>query len=757
MQNLVIVESPTKARTLAKFLGSKYQIEASMGHIRDLPKSELGIDTKDHFEPRYIIPRDKKKKVGELKKLAKAAKTIYLASDPDREGEAIAWHIANIVSDGKKDSTQDIKRVVFHEITEDAIKDAFEHPRELDMQLINAQQARRVLDRLVGYKLSPLLWKKVKRGLSAGRVQTVTLRLIVDREREVEKFIPLEYWSIEADLEAIGGVIVGQEVGGPSSARDAKRHSGNPAEPEHPESNQRKDSGQARMTENRRFLANLIEIGGKKLDFKSEDPSKRFFIQDKETADKHLENLKTARYSIEKVTKKEVKRMPSPPFTTSTLQQTAGNRLGFTAKRTMMLAQNLYEHGLITYMRTDSFNLSPIALTAARELIESKYGKPYLPPQARVFRSKSKNAQEAHEAIRPTNVSTSPDHINFDGISRDHKRLYDLIWKRMLASQMSEAVLDQTSIDVRAVAKPSVIVGQEAGGVIAKQEAGGVILGTNLVRTPESDPGQARMTDTSYLLRASGSVLKFDGWLTLYGVSQIEEESEDPDEKKQVLPEVKEGERLDLKELLPKQHFTEPPPRYTEASLIKKLEELGIGRPSTYAPILSTIQERFYVERQERKFVPTPLGTSVADFLVKYFSDVFDYAFTARMEDELDEISRGEREWKTTIGEFYNPFEKKLEGVEETAEHVKLEVETVDKACPLCGKGLVVRVGKFGKFLACSGFPECKHTESQEQAIDAKCPEDGGDVVVRKTKKGKVFYGCKNWPTCKYASWTKPK
>lgn len=669
MNNLVIVESPTKARTLARFLGPDYQIEASMGHIRDLPKGELGVNVEDHFEPKYVIPRDKKKKVNELKKLAEKAKTVYLASDPDREGEAISWHLAHLIGD------KPIKRVEFHEITEDAIKEAFQHPREINMQLVDAQQARRVLDRLVGYKISPILWKKVKRGLSAGRVQTVALRLIVEREREIEIFIPIEYWSLIAELKALKG----------------------------------------------NFFAELIGFNGQKLQIWSKENAEKkdiFFIRSKEDADAHLNALKNATYNIEKIDKKEVRRYAPAPFTTSTLQQNAGNKLGFTAKKTMMLAQNLYEQGLITYMRTDSVNLASQAVFAARDLIKSQFGENYLPSSPRMFKSKSKNAQEAHEAIRPTNMKLTPDNFNPEGLTRDHKRLYELIWKRMIACQMADAVLDQTTVEVKALVK-----------------------------------------DDVYTLRANGSVLKFDGWLKLYGVKQeVEEEGDDEEKsKKQVLPELLESEKLDLLQLLPEQHFTQPPPRYTEASLIKKLEELGIGRPSTYAPTLATIQERFYVERDERKFKPTVLGMTTNDFLIKYFPETFDYGFTAQMEDELDEISRGERGWQQTIGEFYKPLESKLASTEETAEKINLPVETVDKMCPKCGKQLVVRTGKFGKFLACSGFPDCKHTEAMDSGIEEKCPKDGGDIVVRRTKKGRTFYGCKNYPNCDYASWTKPK
>ena len=676
MNNLVIVESPTKARTLARYLGAGYQIEASMGHIRDLPKSEMGVDIEHDFEPQYIIPRDKRKKVNELKKQAQEAKTLWLATDPDREGEAIAWHISELLSNSElktqnsKLKTEDIKRVVFHEITEDAIKAAFNSPSEINLKLVDAQQARRVLDRLVGYKLSPLLWIKVKKGLSAGRVQSVALRLIVEREREVLVFKPQEYWTIEAELES---------------------------------SNQGVNES--------KFLATVIEQKGKKLEIKNETAAKE-----------HVGNLEKATYSVGKVSQKEVRRYPYPPFTTSTLQQTAANRLGMSAKKTMMLAQALYERGLITYMRTDSVNLSTQAIGAVRAYIGNFIGKSYLPATPRVYKAKSKNAQEAHEAIRPTDVKRKSQDLDGQmGLNRDHSRLYDLIWKRFVACQMSEAVMDQTTIDVTA---------------------------------SSSHPERAeRVEGSDYLLRATGSVIKFEGWLKLYG----KDAEEDQDEKKQVLPQLSENQLLTLIQLLPGQHFTEPPPRYNEASLIKKLEELGIGRPSTYAPIISTIQERFYVEKLDRKFIPTSLGFAVCDFLVKNFPDVFDYSFTAQMEDELDEIANGQRQWRPTIASFYQPFEKKLEETAKSAEKVTVALEVSDKKCPECGKDLVVRIGRFGKFLACSGFPACKHTEALEEKVNAICPQDGGEIIIRHTRKGKTFYGCKNWPVCKYASWTKPK
>lgn len=714
MQNLVIVESPTKARTLSKFLGKSYRIEASMGHIRDLPKSELGVD-EENFEPKYIIPRDKKKKVNELKKLALGSKTLYLATDPDREGEAIAWHLAALLQEtsNKRQVTsnknkshnsslithQQIKRVEFHEITKDAISEAFNHPREINLQLVDAQQARRVLDRLVGYKLSPILWKKIKRGLSAGRVQSVTLRLIVEREREIEAFKAQEYWSIEAMLES-------------------------------------------RITNHESsFVAQLVLVNGEKA-----------VINNGKLAEEIVKKLEVSEYKIQTIVKKEVRRTPAPPFTTSTLQQASGNRLGMSAKKTMMIAQNLYEQGFITYMRTDSVNLSTQAQSMARDYIGQTLGNDFLPEKARFYKSKSKNAQEAHEAIRPTDLKINAERLKGDNFTRDHKRLYDLIFKRMVASQVRDAVFDQTSVEV--LAKPA--------GPAESQPHSTASLVTTSLQAVNGAPRSSSPASESFLLRAAGSTLKFPGWLKVYGVSEeergeSEEGEETEDQKNQKIPDLSEGESLDQKGINPIQHFTQPPPRYTEASLVKKLEELGIGRPSTYAPILSTIQDRFYVEKVERKFNPTSLGLTVNDFLMKYFPDVFDYQFTAQMEDSLDGISRGEKEWKSTIGVFYKPLSVKLGNVEETTEKIRLEVETVDKNCPKCGKQLVVRTGKFGKFLACSGFPECKHTERQEANIGAKCPDDGGDVVLRKTRKGKTFFGCKNYPNCKFASWTKPK
>ncbi|KKS14357.1 MAG: topoisomerase protein [Candidatus Daviesbacteria bacterium GW2011_GWB1_41_5] len=713
MQNLVIVESPTKARTLSKYLGDKYQIEASYGHVRDLPKGDLGIDVEHDFAPKYVIPKLKTKRVNELKKLAEKAKVLWLASDPDREGEAIAWHLSELLCNSEvKSDGEGVKRVVFHEITKEAIEEAFKNPCDLDLKLVDAQQARRVLDRLVGYKLSPLLWKKIQGGLSAGRVQSVALRLIVEKEAEVKAFKPVEYWSIEAEL--ITTDPAQASVGSPAHLLTNASVLRSPVAPSDTvacgDSKARSVRGQPPSAGSPGSLtASLIELNGKKLEIKIKDE-----------ADLHLKALEGAEYKVSKVTKREVRKTPPPPFTTSTLQQTSSNRLGYSAKKTMSLAQILYEHGLITYMRTDSVNLSTQALASARNFIEQNIGKAYLPQTARIFKTQSKLAQEAHEAIRPTDIEHQMlDAGSQNGLTRDHTRLYELIWKRMLASQMSEALMDQTSIDITA-----------------------------------RDPSLAAQDESHcYLFRATGSVIRFDGWLKVYGKSQDEEE----EESGKILPELTQNEVLKLLQLLPNQHFTEPPARFTEASLIKKLEELGIGRPSTYAPIISTILERYYVEKKEKKFFPTELGIGVIKFLMKYFADVFDYSFTAEMENEFDNIADGKSKWQPVIKKFYEPFEKKLETVEEKAEKVKIETEKIDKKCPKCGKPLQIKFGRFGKFLACTGFPDCKHTENIEQKIDVKCPDCGGDILFRKTRKGRPFYGCKNYPKCKFASWTKPK
>jgi len=654
MKSLIIVESPTKARTLTKFLGKEYRVVSTMGHIRDLPKKKLGIDVEKNFKPQYLLVPQKKDAIKKIKSESKKAKKIFLATDPDREGEAIAFHVAHILKI-KKDG---VSRIVFHEITKSAIGKALASPKKINLDLVNAQQARRILDRLVGYKLSPLLWRKIRRGLSAGRVQSVAVRLIVDREKEIEKFVPEEYWEIWAKLR--------KHIGG-----------------------KREDMPS--------FDAKLTKKNGKTIKIKDE-------TQSRQTVD----DLKKANYEVYQVIRKEVKQRPSPPFITSSLQRNASQRLGFSSKRTMYAAQRLYEKGLITYHRTDSFNLAKQAVEKMRQYINSIYGKEYLPEKPNFYRTKSKVAQEAHEAIRPTNIKRQVSDTK--NLGRDEQRLYELIWKRAIASQMSPAIWDQTKIETQATSAKNI-----------------------------------------YLLLTEGKIIKFEGWLTLYGKREREGEME--------LPEVKKGDDLDLLKLTPKQKFTQAPPRYSEASLIKALEERGIGRPSTYAPIISTIQNRQYVEKIEGQFHPTPLGTTVNDFLVEYFANIIDYDFTAKMEDELDEIANGKRKWVPVIKDFYQPFNKQLEGVTEVAERVQVPTEVTDEKCPQCKQGkVVIRIGKFGKFLSCSRFPDCKYTAPHVPKLKGvKCPKCGGEVVIKKTRKGKQFYGCSNYPDCDWASWRKPK
>lgn len=657
--DLIIVESPTKAKTLTKFLGGKYAVEATMGHVRDLPKAELGVDVEKNFKPRYIIPRDKAKRVGELKSIAKKADHIILATDPDREGEAIAWHITNILESKVKAGTKGFDRIVFHEITESAIKEALAHPREVDLKLVDAQQARRVLDRLVGYKLSPLLWKKLsKRWLSAGRVQSVAVRLIVAREREIEAFTSQEYWTIEGVFKAIHANLV---------SKDGKKYE-------------------------ETLTFNL---------FDGTYTTTKTSIADHDAAGAIINDCK-APFTVSAVDKKEVKRNPGPPYTTSTLQQDAGRRLYYSSKKTMQLAQKLYEEGIITYHRTDSVNLSEKFLGEAREYIGKTYGPEYLPTEGRRFQTKSKVAQEAHEAIRPTDVTLTSDKLDVSGeLNRDHHRLYELIWKRAMASQVKEAIFDSTTVDVA--------------------------------------------SSNGYIFEAQGSVIKFDGYLRIMG--------RDTDET--VIPQVAVGDTLSMESATPTQHFSNPPPRYTEASLVKTLEEKDIGRPSTYAPIISTIQERQYVVKEEKKLVPTELGKSVTDFLVQYFSEIMDLPFTAHLEDELDAIATGEKEWQPVIAEFYGPFDRDLSTTYDVAEKVKVAVEELGEPCPTCGHPLVIRMGRYGKFIACSTFPACKYTRQYAEKIDKKCPRCDGDIVVKKSRKGKTFYGCSNYPTCTFAAWKK--
>ncbi|MDD5038027.1 MAG: type I DNA topoisomerase [Dehalococcoidales bacterium] len=668
-KNLVIVESPAKARTLSRILGNDYSLKASLGHVRDLPKSKLGVDIENEFTPTYVVPRAKNKIVQELKEAVKAASTVYLATDPDREGEAISWHLVNVM---KSNKTR-YQRVVFHEITEEAVKNAFKHPRSIDMQLVNAQQARRVLDRLVGYKISPLLWRKVRRGLSAGRVQSVAVRIVVDREREIEKFVPVEYWSIEAEL------------------------------------TRKIPAAKAAV-----FRALLVSLAnGTKLE-----------IHNQKEANTVKGELEDANYSVSKVKTKKVTRQPAPPFITSTLQQEAWRHLRFTAEHTMAIAQQLYEGlpigeegsvGLITYMRTDSTRVARSAVVEAREFISQKYGTEFIPPHARSFIRVVKGAQEAHEAIRPTKIWREPSLMK-SHLTADQSRLYELIWKRMVASQMSAALFDNTTVDI------------EARSSISKK---------------------------SYLFRTSSSVNRFPGFTVLY----TEQPDQEAKEEKQSpsLPQLEKGDELNLLGLLPEQHFTQPPPRFTEATLIKMLEQWGIGRPSTYAPILSTIREREYVTRSNGSFKPTELGFLVNDLVVQYFPDIVDIAFTARMEDELDKIaSEKKKEWVSVIKDFYIPFEKNLDNATLTMERVKLPDEVTEEICPKCGKQMVIKTGRFGKFLACSGYPECKNTKSFQLKIGVKCPQCGSELIERVNKKKRTFYGCSNYPNCTFAINYKP-
>lgn len=647
--NLVIVESPTKAITLKRFLGAGFNVKSSYGHIRDLPKNELGVDVKNNFKPKYIIIPKAKKNVGFLKKEAKKASLITLATDEDREGEAIAWHLSEILNLKK------YQRIVFHEITKQAIKDALKNPRTIDINLVDAQQARRILDRIVGYKLSPFLWKKVARGLSAGRVQSVAVRLVVEREREIENFIPQEYWSIEAELK--------------KNTYDETFSS---------------------------FLALLVKKDGKTIP--------KLGIKNKKEADKIIKDLKEAEYVIADIEKKEAKKNPLPPFTTSTLQQEAWRKLRFPAKLTMSLAQNLYEKGYITYHRTDSLNLSDLALFAAKKFIIENYGKEYWAGFFKKYKAKGK-VQEAHEAIRPTYPERTPEKLKIKATIDDRQfRLYDLIWRRFTACQMSQAIFDSTLVDISA---------------------------------------------KNYLFRTTGQVLKFDGFLKTYPLKFEEAE----------LPSLEKNEVLGLIKLLSSQHFTQPPPRYNEATLIKVLEENGIGRPSTYAPILSTIQERNYAAKDESKrFYPTEIGIIVNDLLVRHFPEIVDIKFTAEMEKDLDEIAEGRVKWIPIIQEFYTPFEKRLKQKYQDVSKKDITEKPTEKKCPKCGASLVIRLGKFGKFYACSQFPKCRYTKSlEENTLGIKCPKcKKGDIVGKRTRRKKLFYGCNRFPECDFALWDRP-
>ncbi|MER3456225.1 MAG: type I DNA topoisomerase [candidate division GAL15 bacterium] len=652
-KSLVIVESPTKARTLKKLLDRRFRVLASMGHVRDLPKSKLGVDVENGFAPHYIVIKGKGPILRELREAAKEADTVYLAPDPDREGEAISWHLQTLLNG----VNPNIRRIEFHEVTREAVRRALQHPRDIDMNRVAAQQARRVLDRLVGYKLSPLLWKKVRGGLSAGRVQSVALRLVCDREREIEAFTPQEYWTITARL--------------------------------------RRPADQAV------FEARLVSRGDTKVE-----------IPNQEEAHRVLRELQAAAYRVAEVRRRDLQRHPSPPFITSTLQQEANRRLGYSASRTMSLAQQLYEGldvgeegtvGLITYMRTDSVRVASSAQEEARTFIRERWGAAYVPEQPRRYASR-RGAQDAHEAIRPTSVFRTPEKVK-PYLRADQYKLYRLIWERFVASQMSSAVLDTLAVDVTAGA---------------------------------------------YLLRATGQRVKFPGFLVVY--RDLPPEGEEGMES--WLPELAVGEELELVELTPQQHFTQPPPRYTEATLVRALEEKGIGRPSTYAPTLETIKKRGYVRVVDRRLVPTELGRLVNDLLGEYFPDIVDVDFTAHLEEDLDRVEEGQADWVGVVREFYEPFEQDLRRAEALIEEVEMKPEPTGQACPVCGRELVRKQGRFGTFIACSGYPDCTYTRPVGMGV--ACPKCGGEVIERRSRRGRIFYGCVNYPACDFTSWDRP-
>ena len=662
--NLVIVESPAKARTIGRYLGKDYRVEASVGHVRDLLRSKLSVDVENDFEPRYRVPNEKRPVVKELKVLANKAEKIYLATDLDREGEAIAWHLM----EAAEIEPERAKRVVFHEITKPAIQDAFSHPREIDMHLVDAQQARRILDRLVGYSLSPILWRKVRNRLSAGRVQSVALRLVVEREREIDEFVPEEYWSVDAELR--------------------------------PESSQET------------FIAKLRRIDGESIGLGSEGEVQPV-----------ISDMETAEYHIDKIKRGTRKRNAPAPYTTSTMQQEASRRMRFSARRTMALAQQLYEGisiddedvGLITYMRTDSTHVSEVAQSEAREYILKKHGEAFLPKKAPRHTTNAKSAQEAHEAIRPTSVMRTPKQMK-DHLTRDQYRLYQMIWQRFVASQMKAAVYDTLRVDV-----------------IGKSSA------------------------HAYSLRASGSAVKFMGFMIVYKETKGEYDVDENGDITKIPSDLVEGQKQHLIRLIPEQHFTQPPPRYSEATLVKSLEENGIGRPSTYAPTLSTLQNRGYVYREERRLYPTETGIIVNDLLTDHFPEIVDLGFSARMEEDLDKIAHENADWVEVIREFYDPFSEQVEKAKEEMPEVKAEPEYVGRTCPTCEQGqLIIRWGRYGKFISCDRFPDCRHTEPFLEKIGVVCPEDGGEIVERRTRKGRIFYGCSNYPECEFTSWKKP-
>lgn len=658
--SLVVVESPTKARTLSKLLKRPYEVKASMGHVKDLPKSRLGVDVDDDFAPKYIVIKGKGPIIKELKEAAKRASTVYMATDPDREGEAISWHLSEVL----RAVNPKVRRIEFHEITKEAIQRALKHPREIDQNLVNAQQARRILDRLVGYKLSPLLWRKIRGGLSAGRVQSVAVRMIVDREREIEAFVPQEYWSIAGVFATAGET----------------------------------------------FEARLFSRTGERFGTPADDGA--IVIRSAVEANGLTDELRRHTYAVADVRRKDQLRNPSPPFTTSSMQQEANRRLGYSASRTMAVAQQLYEGldvgdegtvGLITYMRTDSVRVVASAQDEAREFIARTYGDAYVPEEARQYRSRA-NAQGAHEAIRPTSVARTPERVKAH-LRSDQYRLYRLIWERFVASQMSPAVLDTLSVDI---------------------------------------------TGGPFMFRATGSRVKFPGFLVLYREATDNGESNGEN----WLPPLTTGDGLGLNDVKPEQHFTQPPPRYTEATLVRALEEKGIGRPSTYAPIIETIKKRGYVALRERRLIPTEIGRMVNDMLVEYFPNVVDLDFTAGLEGELDRIEEGQADWQQLIRNFYGPFAQTLLSAEAKIPVVEFPEVEIGEPCPQCGRPLVRKHGRFGEFIACTGFPECRYT--RPVGIGVKCPKCGADVVARRTKRGRTFYGCSAYPACDFVSWDRP-
>jgi DNA topoisomerase-1 len=684
-KKLVIVESPAKTKTLSKILGSSYSIKATVGHIRDLPKGNLGIDTDNDFTPRYVIPVQRRKVIKEIKDSINDASAVYLATDPDREGEAISWHLVEAID--RNNNKLPFYRVSFNEITKEAVKHAFEHPRDIDMNLVNAQQARRILDRLVGYKLSPLLWKKIQRGLSAGRVQSAAVRIIVDREREIQNFVPVEYWTIEAEL-----------------------------------------SKKSSQKKNEVFRAQ----------FAGKPDGSKIEISNETHATKLEAELQVADYNVSGIQIKEAPRQPSPPFITSTLQQEAWRRLKFTAKRTMVIAQQLYEGislgaegsvGLITYMRTDSIHVAPSAISETRDYIKNKFGDDFLPPQARAFAQKGKFAQEGHEAIRPTKIYREPEQIR-SYLDVQQFKLYELIWKRMVASQMAAARYENITVE---------------------------IIAAN------------RSVHTEYLFKATSSVAIFNGFMSLYIEEADEDNTADNDkgngakekQKGLVLHRLKTNDALSLIQLVTEQLFTQPPPRYTEATLIKALEQKGIGRPSTYAPILSTIQDRDYINKKAGRFYPDEMGIIVNDLLVEHFPKIVDLSFTAKLEKDLDNIAQGKKEWRTVLKGFYFPFEEKISSAFSTIEKIKIPAKESGEVCPICGKPMVIKTGRFGKFLACSGYPDCKQTMPLVVKTGIPCPYckekgENGELIERVNKKKRRFYGCSRYPECKFISNSKP-